>query len=183
MRRPALVAIALLGAGSMLGCRGEAKDPPSAVGSATKIEGSLAGAKIPAKDQLSCPGETRIEGAAPPYGYEQWCEDASGTRQGPAHGWSGEGELVRESEYQDGRRVNVRFRIPKSGELPPKLFVCPAGTQPDYEKDAETGLEQRMCKRGETLHGSVISWQEDGRVTKIVQYNEGKLVSTFERNY
>ena len=56
----------------------------------------------PVELKVECPAGAELKGAAPPAGFEQWCEKG-GERHGPSAQWHDSGKPAGLSHFDDGR--------------------------------------------------------------------------------
>ncbi|MDH3520446.1 MAG: hypothetical protein OEM49_08320 [Myxococcales bacterium] len=113
---------------------------------------------IPALESVSelfrCPEGTRERGAAPPRGFERWCERVDASRGRLHHGgyasWHPNGQLQEVGIYRDGERVGVWTRWHASGGKQ---------TQAEFEDGVQ--------------HGLLLRWDEFGRQLDQIRYRQG----------
>jgi hypothetical protein len=114
--------------------------------------GIVGGGSAPAP--LSCPGGTERRGAAPPEGFEVWCEgkDPAGgpLREGPARIYYDDGSLWIEEAFREGRRDGPFVEWHRNGAK------------------AREGTFARGAKAGKwTL------WRESGQVEEESDWRDG----------
>jgi hypothetical protein len=107
--------------------------------------------------QFACPEGTRERGAAPPRGFERWCE-----RSGPATGsvrhggyakWHRNARIDETGTYVDGKREGVWTRWNERAKIQ---------TQAEF--------------RGGLQDGFQIDWDESGQRSREVRFERGKPV-------
>ena len=163
------------------------------------------GAGMPSRDAAasdrSCPAGTQRAGAAPPEGFETWCEKPDELpltrRHGPARAWYDDGGLARASTFVRGRLDGEFWEWHRNGN------PARAGSYRDGEREGtwtlwrESGSREELCDylhgarhgrfatwwpngqrraEGRYCHdlqcGTWTTWDEEGRELGKIQYEE-----------
>jgi hypothetical protein len=115
-----------------------------------------------------CPAGTERMGAAPPDGFEVWCERPTEPperrREGPARAYYDDGGLAREQRFEAGRLVGPFREFHRNGRL------ARNGTYAAGERDGtwlifrESGVKEEESEyaRG-AKHGAFVTYHPDGR--------------------
>jgi hypothetical protein len=107
-------------------------------------------------DLPPCPPGTALHGAAPPGGYERWCErldSPEGVRHGWYVAWHQDGSRAEAGRYRDGLRV---------------------GTWTRWHPNGRKSLEAEF--RDGVQHGWLVAWDETGRKLFELRFEEGEPV-------
>jgi hypothetical protein len=136
--------------------------PPSAAaalapGVAMPVPDPEAG--FPVSDTFVCPAGTSERGAAPPAGFERWCERAlpgePPVRHGPYRAWYESGRPREHGSYGEGLREGVWTRwYPSGGKRAQAQF--------------EAGVQ----------HGLLLTWDEIGRKQRELRFRGGEPLSS-----
>jgi len=103
----------------------------------------------------------------------------NGKLNGEIRKWYDNGQVFQEGQYVDGMMDGQWFIFYPSGALAGKAnYKMGTGKQTCYEESGYKCLEVPYANN--LKHGKEIYYNPDGRVTKIVEYEEGKVV--FEDN-
>ncbi len=101
-----------------------------------------------------CPPGTKLAGAAPPNGTEQWCERQDAVKEGPYIAWNDNGQKMYEGEYINGNRIGLWTYWHENGLK-------------DCEAEYKDGI----------LHGRWSSWYESGLKKEECKYSNEKIHS------
>lgn len=102
-----------------------------------------------------------------------------GEIDGESKKWFENGQLFQEGSYVDGMMDGLWFVYYPSGALAAKAeYKMGTGKQTCYEESGYKCLEVHY--RNNLKYGREIYYNPDGRVTRIVEYEDGKVV--FEDN-
>jgi len=134
---------------------------------------------------LDCPAGTELAGAAPPEGYEAWCEgvpDDAGhlRRHGPARAWWDGGAVREDSRWARGRREGEFVTYHRNGRR------AQAGR---YLEDAKDGPWSTWDERGQLLErtefsrdvrqGPFAAWWPNGRRKTEGRFCQGMQCGTW----
>ena len=104
---------------------------------------------------------------------------AEGKLNGESKKWYDNGQVFQEGQYTDGMMDGLWFIFYSSGALASKAeYKMGTGKQICYEESGYKCLEVPYVNN--LKHGKEIYYNPDGRITKIVEYEEGKVI--FEDN-
>ncbi len=104
---------------------------------------------------------------------------AEGKLNGESKKWYDNGQVFQEGQYTDGMMDGLWFIFYSSGALASKAeYKMGTGKQTCYDESGYKCLEVHYANN--LKHGKEIYYNPDGRITKIVEYEEGKVV--FEDN-
>lgn len=112
---------------------------------------------FPVHETFVCPDGTEERGAAPPAGYERWCErrveGLPAVRHGSYASWHKNGKLREFGTYYEGKRDGLWTRwYPSGGKR-----------------------AQAQFQRG-VQHGLLITWDEFGRKQREIAFRDGEPV-------
>ena len=100
----------------------------------------------------------------------------NGEIDGEIKKWFENGQLFQEGSYVEGMMDGAWFIYYPSGALAAKAdYKMGTGKQTCYEESGYKCLE--VPYRNNLKHGKEIYYNPDGRVTKIVEYEDGKVIS------
>jgi len=161
----------------------------------------LAGGTLP---PLECPAGAARRGAAPPEGFEEWCEakDPAGRplRQGPARTWYDDGRPWTEASFREGLRDGPFVEWHRSGAKAREGAYAAGAKTGAWIVRGESGrVEEESAWRDGVPHGRYVSywasgarrsegrhcggaqcgtwrtWDEAGREIGAVDYGEQRL--------
>lgn len=100
----------------------------------------------------------------------------NGKLDGEVRKWYDNGQIFQEGQYSDGMMEGQWFIFYPSGALAGKAdYAKGTGKQIGYEESGYKCLEVSYVDNEK--HGKEVYFNPDGRVTKIVEYEHGKVVS------
>lgn len=100
----------------------------------------------------------------------------NGKLDGEVKKWYDNGQLFQEGQYTEGMMDGQWFIFYPSGALAGKAdYVLGTGKEICYEESGYKCLEVPYVDN--LKHGKEIYYNPDGRITKIVEYERGKVVS------
>ncbi len=100
----------------------------------------------------------------------------NGQLDGEARKWYDNGQLFQEGQYADGMMDGQWFIFYPSGALAGKAdYAKGTGKQIGYEESGYKCLEVSYVDNEK--HGKEVYFNPDGRITKVVEYEHGKVVS------
>ena len=101
---------------------------------------------------------------------------ANGEINGEMRKWFENGQLFQEGSYVDGLMDGLWFVYYPSGALAAKAdYKMGTGKQICYEESGYKCLE--VPYRNNLKHGREMYYNPDGRLTKVVEYEDGKVIS------
>ena len=101
---------------------------------------------------------------------------SSGMLNGDSRKWFDNGQVFQEGQYVDGMMDGLWYIFYPSGALASKAeYNMGTGKQICYEESGYKCLEVPYVNN--VKHGKEIYYNPDGRVTKVVEYEKGKVIS------
>ena len=127
---------------------------------------------------FSCPAGTELRGAAPPDGFETWCEKpgepAERRREGPSRTWYDDGGLAKVAGFEEGKLHGPFVEWHRNGK-PARAGALEHGARVGtWTLWFESGLKEEECGyAGGERHGPFATWWPNGKRKTEGRYCHG----------
>lgn len=127
---------------------------------------------------FSCPAGTELRGAAPPDGFETWCEKpgepAERRREGPSRTWYDDGGLAKVAGFEEGKLHGPLVEWHRNGK-PARAGALEHGARVGtWTLWFESGRKEEECGyAGGQRHGSFATWWPNGKRKTEGRYCRG----------